>query len=180
MSAAVELLARLPMFRGLAPEALEELLRLGKLRHYRAHTVVFSQGEVADGATLLLQGRLAVLVRTDRDTDHPVGWVHPGEVAGEQGLFVSGGVRNATVRAAQDSLCLDLTLRLLQEGRSSPALAALEQHLIAALARRIRGTNLAIQRAWKEQAQQEAATQAELPQPTLRDRLRALLGGTGP
>ena len=52
----------------------------------------------------------------------------------------------------------------------APAVVAIEQHLIASLARRIRKTNQTIQGVWK-------AEEVPAPRPlTLAERLRALFG----
>ena len=58
-------------------------------------------------------------------------------------------------------------------------MVALERHLIATMARRIRSTNLQIQKAWKQESEHEAkkTTQAEEPKQSLLGRLRSLFGG---
>ncbi len=52
---------------------------------------------------------------------------------------------------------------------------AIEGHLLGSLARRIRTTNLNIQRVWKEEV--ERPEPAPAPENTLRARLRRLFGG---
>ena len=129
---------------------------------------------------VLLSGKLDVSVQTDTSTRH-VGSIHPGEIFGEQGLFHSNGIRNATVKAAKPSICLQLTPRIMQTHSTNLAMVALEQHLIATMARRIRSTNLEIQKAWvdenkaKTQTKPNETTTQEEPA-TLLGRLRSLFG----
>ena len=72
------------------------------------------------------------------------------------------------------------------DASSNAAMVALEQHLIATMARRIRSTNLAIQKAWKEieresKRRKENTTQQDVQsdedQQSLLGRLRSLFGG---
>ena len=170
-------LAKLKVFEGVPLKDLDDLLRITAPKRYPVGSVIFRQGQPASGAALLLRGRLDVSVTAEGGGAHCVGQVHPGEIAGEQGLFISQGVRNATVTAMEESLCLTLTLRLLQDGRGNTAVVALERRLIASLARRVRSTNLAIQKAWKEELQaRQAAAPPEPSAPTFGQRLLSLFG----
>ena len=170
----VEKLSALPLFRSVPTESLERLIEASSLTQYRSAAHIFEQGSPADKALLLIEGKLEVSV-TSGTTHRHVGEIHPGEIVGEQALFVTGGTRNASVFATLPSTCLVLSPALLR-GSNDPAIAALEQHLIATLARRIRKTNLEIQKAWKasrvEESQPESAEA-----PTFRSRLRSLFGG---
>ena len=60
-------------------------------------------------------------------------------------------------------------------------MVALERHLIATMARRIRSTNLQIQKAWKEEstleAQKNTANETTEPKTGLLGRLKSLFGG---
>ncbi len=170
-----ELLARLPLFRSVPAASLEALMRAGRLRYLGIGERVLTQGEPATSAILLVSGLLEVSVATEAGQHH-VGEVHPGELVGEQGLFVAQGRRNATVMCNRPSRILTLTPDLLIEQRDSLAIVALEQHLIATIARRIRKTNLEIQKAWKAAQQEEEAAKAPASL-SFRQRLRAMLGG---
>lgn len=170
----VEKLSRLPLFRNIPADSLSNLLEVCPTTSYRIAARIFEQGSPADQALLLLDGRLEVSVKNGSTHQH-VGEIHPGEVVGEQALFVSGGLRNASVFANQPSTALILSPRLFQSGSDDPAIAALERHLIATLSRRIRKTNLEIQKAWKASRVEEAEEVAEAP--TFRARLRSMFGG---
>ena len=69
----------------------------------------------------------------------------------------------------------------MQLHSTNPAMVALEQHLIATMARRIRSTNLEIQKAWMDES--KAKQEKEKPnEPTTEEstsllgRLRSLFG----
>jgi len=119
-----------------------------------------------------------VSVRAESHT-RSVGSIHPGEIFGEQGLFHSKGVRNATVLASRPSQCLKLTPKLMKTHANNKAMVALEQHLIATMARRIRSTNLQIQKAWKEESKNNQPTNQpqEEQKTSLLGRLKSLFGG---
>ena len=169
-------LSRLPMFASVPRSDLEDLLRRAPSQQHARGTALFQQGDAAEDAVLLVDGMLGVSVQVG-SLSRQVGSVRPGEIAGEQGLFVRGGVRNALVVATQPSVTLRLTPGLLQAARGNAAVVALEQQLIATLARRVRSTNLAIQKAWKEEARLRSTQQPATPNaPTFRDRLMSLFG----
>lgn len=170
----VEKLARLPLFRDVPEASLQRLLQRSALQTYRIAEHVFEQGSAADRALLLVEGRLEVSVKSGSTHRH-VGEIHPGEVVGEQALFVTGGRRNASVFANQSSICIALSPALFHSGGNDPAIAALEHHLIATLTRRIRKTNLEIQKAWKASRVEEVTEESGAP--SFRDRLRSLFGG---
>lgn len=172
-SADVDKLSKLYMFKQTPRRSLDELCALAPPVHFpRGHTV-FTQGAEADLALLLIDGRLVALVSQGRD-EREVGDVRAGEIVGEQGLFVPGGKRSATVKAAEASTCLLLSTDVMDHAFHNPAIVALERYMLGTLARRIRNTNQGIQKAWKE---------APLPDddapksPSLRDRLASLFGG---
>ena len=103
------------------------------------------------------------------------------KIFGEQGLFHTGGVRNAQIKAKRESLCLILVSQVMRDTWNNQAIVSLEQHLIATMARRIRNTNLAIQKIWKEEHQENIAKQEEEKQPEastgLLNKLKSMFGG---
>ena len=97
---------------------------------------------------ILVSGKLDVCIMTGQMERH-LGNILPGEIFGESGLFHSGGTRSAMVRANKDSICLLVTPELMRETWNNEAIVALEQFLIATMARRIRNTNLEFKRSGK-------------------------------
>jgi len=172
----VEKLSKLSLFRSVPPASLENLLKVCPAVSYRTATQIFEQGSAASRALLLVEGKLEVSVKSGT-THHHVGEIHPGEVVGEQALFVAGGLRNAAVFANQPSICLVLSPALFQHSGDDLAIAALERHLIATLSRRIRKTNLEIQKAWKACRVEVPESEDDEEKATLRERLRSMFGG---
>ncbi|MEC7984675.1 MAG: cyclic nucleotide-binding domain-containing protein [Myxococcota bacterium] len=180
MSNVIATLKKMHMFKSVKKDALQALLKECEPTNYSVGQVICTQGDLAINAMVLLSGKLDVSVQTDTSTRH-VGSIHPGEIFGEQGLFHSNGIRNATVKAAKPSICLQLTPRIMQTHSTNPAMVALEQHLIATMARRIRSTNLEIQKAWMDETKakkpKESNTEPEQKEnASLLGRLRSLFG----
>ena len=170
----IEQLSHLYLFRTVPPRALRELLVLAPPTRIPPGGEVFAEGAAADVALLLLSGRLVASVGHGPQS-REVGDIKPGEIVGEQGLFVPGGQRSARVVAAEPSIALLVTPELMDHAASNPAIVAIEQHLLGTLARRIRRTNQAIQGAWKSVPLPD---QKGTPRKkSLRDRLSALFGG---
>jgi len=166
----VQALSQMYLFRSVPPKYLQQFVRKVKLRRYDIGQQVLQQGDLADRAMLVVDGRLISMVG-----DKTIGEIGVGEVVGETALFVRGGRRNATVIAKEPTRCLVITRELLMTSSNSPAVVAIEQHLLGSLARRIRSPNLNIQRVWKEVPAEEAAVD-DAPVTTLRERLRGLFG----
>jgi CRP-like cAMP-binding protein len=173
----IEDLARLPMFRGVDFDDLRSLLEHLEVIRFHAGERVFEQGDEADGALILVQGQLEAQVASG-GIERVVGKVHPGELCGEAGFFHRHGVRNARVVASRESLCLCLRPRSMQATLGNPAMVAIERHVVSSIARRIRDTNLGIQKVWKEQSTREnEETSSGKGKASLLSQLRGLLGG---
>jgi len=153
---------------------MRELAERCETTRFGPADLVYQQGDPGDTGLLLLGGLLEVSVETERRVRH-LGLIHPGEIVGEQCLFMDGIHRSATVQANQESTALVLTPSLLVELSHNPAIAVLELHLLATLGRRVRQTNLVIQKAWKV-----APQPTESPSPAgISQRLRSLFGNKG-
>ena len=155
----VEKLQKMHLFRNVRVDDLERLVESCEIIHYSIAQSICNQGDQATNALILIDGKLEVSIRTENTVRH-VGEIYPGEIFGEQGLFHSKGIRSATVMANKPSTCLVLTPEFMRQVASNTAMVALERHLIATMARRIRATNLAIQKAWKE-SEKEVEKSAE-------------------
>lgn len=173
----VEAIANLYVFRLVDRTEIEALCAIAPPQNFHADAVIFRQGDAADHALLVVEGRLEATVEAGGQVRR-VGEIGPGEVVGEQALFHPQGRRNATVAALQPSRCLVVTRKLLDDGAENAAVVALETYLLGSLARRIRSTNRTLLQAWKEAAPKsspiESATQAS---GNLLDSLRRLFGG---
>jgi len=173
------------MFKKVPKSDLARLTELSTASNYGIGDCICRQGEQATNAMLLVSGRLEVSIQTDSSVKH-IGVIHPGEIFGEQGLFHSKGKRNATVLANRPSQCLTLTPDIMRLSHDNEAIGALERHLIATMARRIRSTNKAIQLVWKDAQQEEDRKNAkkvndnssqEEKSGSILTKLRSLFGG---
>ncbi len=178
LAACVAGLGRLPAFSGVPGDHLRRFVLAGTpVRLQPGQVLVRQDDPIPRGgglAWLVVEGVLQATVRGGGD-DRPVGAVRPGEVAGELGLFADGGRRSATLTAEGPALCLRFDAGLLEALPHNRAVLVLERHLMGSLARRIRKTNLAIQKAWREAS---AGDSPETPAPTgFFQRLAALFGG---
>ena len=174
----LQILSKMRLFKEVPKKDLIKIINQCESISYAMGAVICHQGDSAEYALILIEGKLDVSVRSEHTT-RSVGSIHPGEIFGEQGLFHSNGQRNATVLAVRPSICLKLTPKIIKTQSSNLAMVALERHLIATMARRIRATNMQIQKAWKEESDIEAkkTVQTEEPQKSLLGRLRSLFGG---
>lgn len=164
-------LARLPLFRGVTERDLVGFAGRCPVRDYAPDTAVFWEGDPARMALLVVNGGLRASVQGSTGKV-VLGRCRPGEMVGESALFGGTGSRNATIEAEVASVCLELGPELF-ERTDDPVVMALEQYLVATLARRVRATNLAVKKAWKASG---AATETAAPL-TLRQRLARLFGG---
>ncbi len=185
----VEKLQKMHLFRNVRIDDLERLVEACEITRYSIAQSICNQGDQATNALILIDGKLEVSIRTENTVRH-VGEIFPGEIFGEQGLFHTKGIRSATVMANKPSTCLVLTPEFMRKVADNTAMVALERHLIATMARRIRATNLAIQKAWKEsekEAEKSVGTDTNTNGPTndtnestssgLLGKLRSLFGG---
>lgn len=176
----VQQLQDLHLFRNIPRTDLARLTRMCKIMTFLPRQVIFAQNAPADNAMILVSGKLDVCIHTGGGERH-LGNILPGEIFGEQGLFHSGGTRSAMVRANQESICLLVTPELMRETWNNQAIVALEQFLIATMARRIRSTNLEIQKIWKTEGPEETSSAAddtaEESSGGLLGRLKSLFGG---
>ncbi|MDP6934655.1 MAG: cyclic nucleotide-binding domain-containing protein [Myxococcota bacterium] len=168
-----EKLGALYLFREVPKAELRKLCILAPPTRLSAGSVLFEQGESANIAMLLVEGRLEVSVQSG-DQRRRVGDVRPGEIVGELALFSRGGQRSASVEAAEASKCLLLSWELLEKASRNQAIIALEAHLLGTMARRIRSTNTVIQTAWKDSGPENAEKNES---GSVLDRLRSLLRG---
>lgn len=155
----VDVLASMYLFKTVPRPALAAFAAKAPLTLLGLGQRVFVQGEPASVAFLVLEGELVAEVESPEGR-RKLGTVKSGELVGEQGLFVPGGRRSATVTAVRPSRCLMLEPDMLDELADNPTVVAMEKHLLGTLARRIRHTNQAIQGAWKAGDAKAGATDA--------------------
>jgi CRP-like cAMP-binding protein len=163
------------LFRQVPAKDIAHLCRIARPVSFQIGDEVFSQGEAADCALLVVDGRLVASVGSGA-TRRDVGDSRAGEIVGETALFTKNGKRSATVVASEPTRCLILDQEVLQTSPYNPAIVAIEQHLLGSIARRIRSSDRVIQLIWKESGSQDGKI-APTGGPSLRQRLAGFFGG---
>ncbi len=138
-------LSTLPLFSDVPLFDLNWFVHHCTVLQFHKGDLLMSQGELASTAMFLLEGQLDVLLFSDNKI-HRLGQVYPGEVFGEQGLFVCNATRNAQVSARTDGFCLQLDRSFMHQETQNAAVLTMEKLILATLARRIRSANLNLQK----------------------------------
>ena len=134
----VRLLGRVPAFETLAPPDLERVAQVAVPRSFRAHHVIFREGDASDTCYVVESGH-ARAVREHGD-GRSIALAHfgPGDIFGELAMF-DDELRSATVEAIEDVEAIAILgadmRRLLREHSD------ISYKLVIALGRRLRETN---------------------------------------
>lgn len=104
------LIARVPAFATVPPGAVASFSRLWSEAVYPAGTLLTREGEPGDRCFLLMEGQAAVSLAGTAGPI-PMGSLEPGELLGELGLLLPGGLRRATVTALVTVRVLELSAR---------------------------------------------------------------------
>ena len=160
MNKVVERLSQVQMFSAVPEISLAELARLAPVVRFRKDDAVFRQGDTADVALLVLSGKMSASVAVEGGKK-TLGTIVPGEVIGEQALFIPSGKRSATVTADEISQCLIISPQVVDQAFRNPAVVELELELLRSLVVRIRRTNDSLQDLL--QAQREGRAGADAP-----------------
>jgi CRP-like cAMP-binding protein len=134
----VRLLGRVPVFETLSPRDLEQVAQVAVPRSFRAHQVIFREGDASDTCYVVERGH-ARAVREHAD-GRSIALAHfgPGDIFGELAMF-DDERRSATVEAIEDVEAIAILgadmRRLLREH------ADLSYKLVISLGRRLRETN---------------------------------------
>jgi CRP/FNR family transcriptional regulator len=134
----VRLLGRVPAFETLAPPDLERVAQVAVPRRFRAHQVIFREGDASDTCYVVESGH-ARAVREHSD-GRSIALAHfgPGDIFGELAMF-DDERRSATIEAIEDVQAIAILgadmRRLLREHSD------ISYKLVIALGRRLRETN---------------------------------------
>ena len=99
------LVAKLPLFAGLGPDQLDDILREARSLRYAKNTPVFEQGGEAHSFFVLLHGHVRAIKLTPDGQQVVVRYIVPGEVFG---VAMAIGLKTypATALAVEDSVAL--------------------------------------------------------------------------
>jgi len=150
MTTVMEDLSQMYSLRNISNQDIQKMMRNCSAKVYRPGEIICKQGDPAKEAMLLVRGKLDVSV-SSQHSKQQVGKIHPGEIFGEQGLFIANKNRNATVKATEKSICIKIDPKVLKQSEQNPAMIALEKQLLISMARRLRNTNQTIQKQWREE-----------------------------
>ncbi len=114
----IQLLAAVPLFKGLPPDRLERAMRLATLRPMKAGDQIIRQGDEADFFYVIVEGDVEV-TQAEGGNERVLRRMGPAEFFGEIGLL-SGVPRTATVSAVTDGQLValegDAFLQLVSAG----------------------------------------------------------------
>ena len=130
-----------PLFAGLEPESARALVASMKSIDIGRGDVLFHEGEPGDRLYVIREGKVKLGTRSSDGRENLLAVLGPGEMIGELSLF-DPGPRTATATAVSDSVVLEMGHHDLETWlAATPAVA---EHLLQALARRLRRTNEAL------------------------------------
>lgn len=130
-----------PLFAGLEPDSARTLIASMKSIDVGRGDVLFHEGEPGDRLYVIREGKIKLGTRSSDGRENLLAVLGPGEMIGELSLF-DPGTRTATATAISDAVVLEMGHHDLQTWLASTPVVA--EHLLQALARRLRRTNEAL------------------------------------
>jgi len=130
-----DILAQVPLFSELSRSALRRLAKGTVSRRFAGGDVIVGEGEQAVAFFFILSGRVEVVIGAEGPSPTVLSTLDSGDFFGEMALL-DGYLRSATVRAVEDTECLELwRWDFLAELRSNPYIAV---QMLPVLSRRLR------------------------------------------
>lgn len=124
-----------PIFQGLPPQLLIDVSTLCKNREYRRGQIVFEEGAPGSKLYGVISGRLIITTSSATGLELHLNIVEQGEIVGEI-AFLDGGLRTATGRAAEPSICFEIDrAAFFQLLERTPELST---HLLQLVCKRVR------------------------------------------
>ncbi len=97
-----EILLKNQILRDLPPEKLDELAHIFNVREVAQSTIIFREGDPADGFYVVSSGKVRIYVRHEKGIERELAILGPGESFGEIALL-TGETRTATVETLEDT-----------------------------------------------------------------------------
>ncbi len=85
-----ELLKNIPLFAGLSNDDLDALQEIGRVREYARGDLLFSEGEVAEGFFVVLDGKVKVYKLSAEGKERILHVIQPGGTFAEAAIFGDG------------------------------------------------------------------------------------------
>ncbi|SDI77696.1 Crp/Fnr family transcriptional regulator [Propionivibrio dicarboxylicus] len=148
----VKLIEHVPVFAGLTPQELHELLSGAERRRVAAGQAIMRQGDSGRFMCILIDGQASVSKQGNGHfTRHEVGMLSRGDCFGEMAL-VDPAARSATIEAATD--CLLIRIQESDCWRNPAIASKVYRNIAVILAQRLRDTQeLLIQRGLPAQSE---------------------------
>ncbi len=83
----LEILRKVPLFRDLTDEELEQIQAITIQRSYRKRTVVFTEGDDKEAVYFIQDGLVKAFKTDENGNEHIVSFLHAGEMFPHTGLF---------------------------------------------------------------------------------------------
>ncbi len=103
------MLARVPLFSNLPPEAIRELAETLTERQVPDNTVLFYEGDIGEHFYILRDGQIQIVKGIGTPDERVINVRTPGEFIGEMSLFNRDGRRTASVRARGTARLWEMT-----------------------------------------------------------------------
>lgn len=104
-----QLLACIPLFKGLPDEELERLANKLQVRQLEPDALLFKEGDVGDQFFIVAAGQVEVVKALGTPEERVVGRRGPGEYVGEMSLVNPDGLRTASVRSLGQAQLWEMT-----------------------------------------------------------------------
>lgn len=103
------------MFRSLPPNELGKLVKRLKPIEVEKGEVLFKEGDQGDKVYIVVTGELEVIREIGTPDEHLVTVSQSGNFIGDMSLFVSNGIRSATVRGRKKSALVEMSIKDFEE-----------------------------------------------------------------
>jgi CRP/FNR family transcriptional regulator, cyclic AMP receptor protein len=134
-------LRKAPLFAALDEEAAHSLDAISRREHYERGDVIFAEGDPGESLYVVIDGKVRVFRTASDGRENMLAVLGPGEMFGELSLF-DPGPRTASVAALSDAELVSLAHAALRPWLSERPRVG--EHLLRALAQRLRRTNEAM------------------------------------
>jgi len=101
----IQKLARIPALKTLKEENIQELLKMSKIKIFKAGELIFEEGSYGNMIYYLISGRAKVV----QDGKKIVVLQRTGDVFGEMGV-IDGSARSASIYAEDETVCAEIDI----------------------------------------------------------------------
>ncbi|KQC12172.1 MAG: hypothetical protein APR63_03335 [Desulfuromonas sp. SDB] len=138
----IEILRKVPLFRGLNKDELMELFKRAKLKIFTKGETIFAEGEKGQIMYVIIKGKVRICTIIPGVGEEALAFYGPGEIIGEMAL-IEASKRSATVIAEEETETIGFKREKLIEFMQEFPAAGLNilWVLVRTLAERLRATN---------------------------------------